>query len=439
MPESSRRQGKRERVRGGLAGGIRRCGSSMSKREPPVTCKVQCLSLLVQFRGAIRAAELWMQKGRQDPHTVHGQKTARSVRHFVLFQLERRPMLDVDGSRGEGGGQILRTALSLSCVLRVPFRIRNIRSGRRKPGLMPQHLTAVRAAREISGGEVEGDSVGSQELTFRPRRTVSGDYRFDIGTAGAVSLVLQTLLLPLALAGGKSTVSIRGGTHLPHSPPWHYLERVFAPFLASIGVRVSLSLESCGFYPAGGGRVSATIHPAEAIRPVEAAERGPCRPFTALSGVANLPFDIARRQLEGAAELLGGEVALEPELRELDSPVRGTFILLYRPSGRSGFSAVGERGKRAEAVGREAAEGLLRYCRSDAAFDPYLADQTVPYASLASGVSRFTTSLVTRHLLTNLDVVRLFTGAEWSVDGREGEAGAVTITPSTSSRTHPHP
>lgn len=162
-------------------------------------------------------------------------------------------MIEIDGSYGEGGGQILRTALALSCLTGKAFRIFNIRKERTKPGLMPQHLVAVRAAAQVAGAAVEGDSRGSTQLRFDPGKIRNGIFHFDIGTAGSVSLVLQTVILPLLFAGGRSTIVLTGGTHVPFSPSYHYLAEVFSPMLARLGGQVTLSVDSFGFYPRGGG------------------------------------------------------------------------------------------------------------------------------------------------------------------------------------------
>ena len=175
----------------------------------------------------------------------------------------------IDGSIGEGGGQIPRTALGLSLVTGKPFEIKNIRAGRRKPGLLRQHLTALKAAKQISQADVRGAQIGSSEFAFSPRRVRSGEYHFAVGTAGSTTLVLQTILPALMLADGPSTVVIEGGTHNPYAPPFPFLERSFIPVLRQMGVGIDLELNRYGFYPAGGGKFTIRIDPVKQLKPME--------------------------------------------------------------------------------------------------------------------------------------------------------------------------
>lgn len=343
-------------------------------------------------------------------------------------------MIEIDGSYGEGGGQILRSALTLSCLLNKPFRIVNVRKGRKKPGLMPQHLVSVRAAQRISGAEVSGDLKGSTELTFVPRGVRGGDYTFDIGTAGATSLVLQTVIPALLFSGAKSTVTLTGGTHVPFSPSFDYLAGVFAPMLRRLGLEVRLEIDAYGFYPRGGGKVRAGITPATAIKPLHATERGRMLAVTGSSAVGNLPLAIAQRQKDAALEAIHCRFhrLAEPvriTLVDAPTPGQGTFLFLAAESEHAvaGFTALGERGKRAETVGAEAAAELLGYCGTDAALDPHLADQLILYLALSGEKSVFTTSCITRHLLTNLWVVGLFQPISYRIEGEEGKPGRVLL------------
>lgn len=341
-------------------------------------------------------------------------------------------MLEIDGSYGEGGGQILRTALSLSCLTGTPFRISNIRRGRRKPGLMPQHLAAVRAAQAISGATVEGAAPGSGKFDFTPHALHGGLFTFDIGTAGAVTLVLQTLILPLLHADRRSRVTVTGGTHVPSSPSVHYLAEVFAPMLHRIGGELTLSIDAYGFYPRGGGKISAEILPARELQPISLNTPGELRRISGCSGVCNLPLSIAERQRAASLVTLGGSnVPTEIDLLNAPGPGQGTFLFLRADTGavRSGFTSLGARGKRAESVGAETGEELWRHLSTGAALDPHLADQLVPYLALCRRESTFTTSCITRHLLTNLWVVGLFLPLRFQVEGEEGHTGRVTIYP----------
>jgi RNA 3'-phosphate cyclase len=213
-------------------------------------------------------------------------------------------VIEIDGSYGEAGGQILRTALALSCLLGKPFRIFNIRKGRSKQGLMPQHLACVRALATISGASVRGDAVSSTELIFVPGKTKPGDYEFDIGTAGSTSLLLQAILPALAFAGKRSALTLKGGTHVPFSPPFHYISEVFIPTLRTIGINADTSVKSYGFYPKGGGEIKVKVFPPGQVRPVNLTYRGDINRIKGISGVVNLPTGIAERQRNACLEAL---------------------------------------------------------------------------------------------------------------------------------------
>lgn len=342
-------------------------------------------------------------------------------------------MIEIDGSYGEGGGQVLRTALSLSCLFRKPFRIFNIRKGRGKPGLMPQHLTAVRAAGLISGADVKGDKQGSTELLFLPNEVKHGSFFFDIGTAGSTMLVLQTLLPALAFSNGKSSLTLKGGTHVPFSPSFHYIKGVFLRMLERLGIRVDAGIESYGFYPKGGGAVRAEIFPSRAVRPCNIAERGKIIRLDGCSGTGNLPLSIAERQKAAMMERIhsGIKDIVQEGIESMDVPAigQGTFAYLQAESEHSlaGFTSLGERGKRAETVGIEAADGFMDYYKTGTAFDRHLPDQIVLYLSLCKEASVFTTSCITQHLITNLWCIGLFHGFKYYVEGRVGEQGKIKI------------
>jgi len=344
-------------------------------------------------------------------------------------------MLEIDGSFGEGGGQVLRTSLSLSCLLNKPFRIFNIRTKRKKPGLMPQHLMGIRALNLISNARVEGDAVGSTELIFEPEEVKAGDYLFDIGTAGSTSLLLQAIILPLIFAKSRSSLSLKGGTHVPFSPPFHYISEVFIPILKKLGIRIEAKIESYGFYPKGGGKVRVEIMPSGRIKGMSFLERGGIKKLRGVSGVGNLPLSIAERQKDAALKVLASEgLKAEMEPLSVSTPGQGTFIFLGTETENclAGFSSLGERGKRAELVGEEAAKNFLNYYSTSACLDHHMADQIVLYLSIAKGESSFTTSEVSNHLLTNLWVIEKFAGARYKVEGEMGNPGKITIYPSIS-------
>lgn len=343
-------------------------------------------------------------------------------------------MIEIDGSYGEGGGQILRTALSLSCLFRKPFRIFNIRKGRKKPGLMPQHLTAVKASQLISDAEVKGGAHGSTELFFSPGEVKHGNFFFDIRTAGSAMLVLQTLLPALIFSGGKSTLTLKGGTHVSFSPSFHYVKGVFLRILERLGIRVAAAIASYGFYPKGGGLVKAEIFPLKDIRPLNIVDRGRILRLKGCSGTGNLPLSIAERQKRAMMERIHSGISdagFHEDIGLLNASTigQGTFVYLQTESEHSiaGFTSLGERGKSAEVVGTEAAEEFMAYYHTGMAIDRHLPDQIVLYLSLCKETSVFTTSRITQHLMTNLWCIGLFHDFTCSVEGRIGEHGKIKI------------
>ena len=319
-------------------------------------------------------------------------------------------MIAIDGSFGEGGGQVLRTSLTLAAITGQPVRIERIRAGRRKPGLQPQHLTAVRAAAKVCGAEVEGDKLDSQTLSFVPcSAPKAGTYTFDVslaakgGSAGAVSLVFQTVLLPLALADGSSQLTLVGGTHVAWSPPFDYVKRVYLPMLERAGIKAKVNLEKWGWYPLGGGVVKATVGPVTSGRQplpsdsvgraeqgllpgLDLRERGKVLRVRGTSASSNLPKHIRERQAATALHLLRS-AGLNPRLDEVDGPSKGqgTVVFLWVECEKTlaGFTALGERGKPAERVAEEAARELLAYVQGGAALDRHLADQLALPLALA--------------------------------------------------------
>ena len=344
--------------------------------------------------------------------------------------------LQIDGNYGEGGGQILRTTLSLSCILKKPVEIINIRKGRRVPGLQPQHLTSVSACKKISGAEVEGDELQSVSLKFSPQETKGGDFSFDVAekkrSAGSTSLILQTLFLPLSHCRDRSKIRVLGGTHVPWSPPFNYLKEIFAPMVKKMGCEIELEIKKWSWYPKGGGEVTCTIQPTAKFSPLDLTERGELVSLSGVSAVSNLPDSIAERQRSQAIKILKGK-GFSPEIKLLQGPSigQGTFFFLKAEFENSvaGFGALGERGKRAEKVAQEACDEFLQFMQTEAAVDPHLADQLIPYLVLADGKSTFTVSKITKHLLTNIWVVRQFLQPQILVDGEEGSEGKITIIP----------
>ncbi len=318
-------------------------------------------------------------------------------------------MLILDGAMGEGGGQILRSSLSLSILTGRPFRIERIRANRSKPGLARQHLTAVEAAAAICGGRVEGAELRSTALTFHPGEVRPGEYRFAIGTAGSATLVMQTVLPPLLAASGPSRVVLEGGTHNEHAPPYDFVARSFLPALARMGAEVTLTMERPGFYPAGGGRlVLNVVPPAGGLRPLDLTQRGEVRRLRARAYLAHLPMDIGRRELARVAERLGPEVEGTVEhTRDSVSAGNTLFIEAESDAPTAVFVGFGRRGVPAEAVADEAAGAAERWLESEAAVEEHLADQLVLPLAMAGG-GRFTTVRPSSHLTTNLEVAQRF-------------------------------
>ena len=340
------------------------------------------------------------------------------------------PVLTIDGSQGEGGGQVLRTALALSAIRGVPVEIHSIRARRRNPGLQAQHLTAVTALAKISGAQVEGASIGSQRVVFAPGSVRPGEYHFDVGTAGSTALVLQAILLPLALAGGPSRITLMGGTHVPWSPPADYMREVWLPALADMGLCARVDVGRWGFYPKGGGRVVVEVEGGADLRPITLLQRGGGLRLRGVSAVANLPRGIAERQRDRALRRLAAEGRdAEIAVIEAESPGTGSFLMLVAEVGGlcAGFSALGERGKPAEQVAYEAVNALLEFLKAEAGCDPHLADQLILPMALAPGTSRLTTSRITRHQITTVQIVQEILGCPAQISGEEGSPGAVTV------------
>lgn len=345
-------------------------------------------------------------------------------------------MIKIDGSYGEGGGQILRTAMAFSCITGTPFEIYDIRRGRKRPGLNPQHLTGVRAAQAISNADVSGCELGSQKLSFSPKEVKGGEYVFDVsetkGSAGSVTLVLQAILPPLAKAGRRSKVAVKGGTHVEWSPSFHYMRDVLIPFLSKMELKTGLEIEKWGWYPIGGGKAILSVGPYKKISPVNILERGRLVRLSGVSAVSNLPFSIAERQRDHGNWLLKG-AGLCANIETINSPSigKGSFFFLMAEfqNIKVGFSALGEMGKRAEDVAAEAVRQFIEFFSSEGALDPHLADQVVPYLSMCTAPSAFTTSRITRHLLTNVWVTQKFLPVKIEVEGREGGFGTILIRP----------
>jgi RNA 3'-terminal phosphate cyclase (ATP) len=318
-------------------------------------------------------------------------------------------VLAIDGSHGEGGGQIIRTSLALSLVTGKPFHVKHARANRAKPGLRQQHLTAVRAAAAIGNAQVEGAAVGSTEFTFHPGTVTPGDYTFDVGTAGSTTLVLQTVLPPLMIASAPSVLRFEGGTHNVHAPPYDFLERTFLPLVSRMGPKILIELGRYGFYPPGGGRFDVFIEPATHRFQLELTKRGRILAKRARALVVNLPASMAERELTVVKERMGlSDEQLQPEISD-NAISRGTAVMIEIQSEHltEVFTSIGERGVRAEVIAEQAADEALDYLRAQAPVGEHLADQLLIPLALCSG-GTFATTRVSLHTQTNIEVIKNF-------------------------------
>jgi RNA 3'-terminal phosphate cyclase (ATP) len=335
-------------------------------------------------------------------------------------------MLQLDGSQGEGGGQVLRTSLSLALVTGQAFRIERIRQRRDKPGLMRQHLTAVHAAAALGKASVSGDTVGSQELTFAPGALRAGEFHFQVGTAGSTTLVLQTLLPALLSAPGPTTVVLEGGTHNPFAPPFDFLQRAFLPQLQRMGGQVELRLERAGFHPAGGGRVVAEVTPGP-LQPLQLLERGKARPIRARALSAKLPPHVGERELRVLRDRLGLPEA-QVRADDVASYGPGNVVLVELPFEHvtevtTGF---GRRGLPAEEVAAAAAEDALAYLGHGAPVGVHLADQLLLPMALAGG-GAFRTAEPSLHTRTNAEVIARFLPVHTTLRAEDGGHWLVAV------------
>jgi RNA 3'-terminal phosphate cyclase (ATP) len=337
-------------------------------------------------------------------------------------------MITVDGSLGEGGGQVLRTSLGLSLVTGKPFRVTNIRAGRAKPGLMRQHLTAVRAAKQIGRAQVQGDRMRSGELTFKPGKVKGGKYEFSVGTAGSATLVLQTVLPALLIAPEPSELVMGGGTHNPFAPPFDFLAKAFLPLVAKMGAKVEVELRRPGFYPAGGGEFVVRIQPAETLEPIHLLERGKEIDKRALAVVASLPEDICRRELRMVTKRLNWPPEkLESRVVE-GSAGPGNVIMLEMSyeNVTELFTGFGTRGRPAGSVADRAIEEARAYLVCGAPVGLHLADQLLVPLALAGGGS-FRTGAPSRHTLTNAEVIGKFVRIDVKIEKEEERTWKVEV------------
>lgn len=320
-------------------------------------------------------------------------------------------MIEIDGSSGEGGGQMVRTSLTLSAMTQKPVRITSIRAKRPKPGLQPQHLAACKAVRNVCRGKLSGAEIGSRELTFEPGPIVGGRYEFDIGTAGSVTLVAQAVMPILAIAAKASEIKIIGGTHVMKSPGYDYFERVFIPAVSRFGLKAESLLIRPGYYPRGGGIIGLEMEPSALHGCTQwSAEPG----IEAMLRLSGLPLGIAVREKKVFVQNGIGRV----HIRQDEADSLGNAVTAW--NAMRGSYVLGEKGKRAETVAQEALDGLLKETKD---VDMHLADQLLVYAAMAEGPTRYSTSVLSGHLKTNAGVISRFLDRSIGMD----EKGEISV------------
>jgi RNA 3'-phosphate cyclase len=330
-------------------------------------------------------------------------------------------MIEIDGSQGEGGGQILRSSLGLAAVLGREVRVFNIRAGRSEPGLRAQHLTGANAVASLCNADYEGLEIGSSEFIFRPGRIDGGAFRFDVGTAGSITLVLQALIPLLPFASREVSLEIRGGTDVKWSPPIDYLRLVALPLLKKMGVEMSLHVEKRGHYPRGGGIVKVVSSPTGFLKPILGLNPERVSSIIGISHATRLPMHVAQRQASTAARLIEEKTLPHPEI-EIENLENGSqsgpgsgivLCAIMDDSSAVGGDCLGERGRPAEEVGRVAAQTLIEEIESGCLLDRHMGDMIIPYLSLAEGVSELSISQVTQHTLTNVNVAEMVAGVHF--------------------------
>ena len=333
--------------------------------------------------------------------------------------------IHIDGSLGEGGGQILRTSLALAALLRQPVTIDNIRANRKQPGLKTQHLAGVLALADITDADIEGVHKHSPRLVFMPRTIKGGKYRFEISTAGAACMLFSAILPPLLYAMQPSEITITGGTHVPFSPPFHYLAGVFLPALRKMGAEVEVELVRWGFYPKGGGEIRAHVKPCWKLKNIQLQRRGSLKQLKLSAYSANLPDHIVQREINHGGIRLAEYneyLSLYPAQCHALSPGNFVFLEADYEHVTAGFSSLGKRGKPAEEVADEVCQGFRDFDVTVATMDSHLADQLIPFMALAQGESLFAIEKVTSHFTTNIDIIRMFLAAKIDMESTTGKA-----------------
>ena len=346
-------------------------------------------------------------------------------------------MIEIDGSHGEGGGQILRTAVSLSALTMKSIRITNIRAGRPKPGLKRQHIAGIELAGMLVGASIRGLDIGSKTVEFIPRERQSGTFNYDVGTAGSISLVLQAVLPPAVLSPEPVVLHMRGGTDVKWSPPVDYITNVFAPTVERMGPSIKIDQKRRGHYPRGGGMVSCEVNPVNEIKSMDRVNFGQLKSVKGISHCVRLPGHIANRQALSASDVIQEELGVESDiLHESYSkgddphlgPGSGIVIWAEDENGvRLGADMLGERGKSAEIVGSSAASHLVREVSSGMAVDSHLCDMLVPYLAIASGTSKIGVTDITSHLTTNIWAIEQVLKVQIELERKPDNSGVLKV------------
>ena len=327
-------------------------------------------------------------------------------------------MIEIDGSFGEGGGQILRMSVALSALTKKPVKVFNIRANRPNPGLRRQHMVALEAVAKICNARVNGLKIGSKVIEFFPGNLKGGEYEFDIGTAGSITLVLQACLLPSLFAERETKLKLRGGTDVKWSPPWDYFQNVTLPLLEKMGAYVDSYLDRRGYYPVGGGRAEVIIEPCDEIDAIDFS--GKVEKIFGIINIANLPNNIAERIKKSAEDELAKEgMKANIMIEETEAECAGVGIVLWTKPKILGADSLGEKGKKAEDVGKEAANKLIEEIKTNVDVDERAVDQLLPYMAIANGETIFTCRKISKHASTEMWLIKKFLDVEFNIEKNE--------------------
>jgi RNA 3'-terminal phosphate cyclase (ATP) len=346
-------------------------------------------------------------------------------------------MIEISGDMLEGGGQIVRTSIALAALAGVDVHVSKIRHKRPNPGLQPQHVTAAKALATLCEAETEGLTQGSSDLVFRPKGHISGKFRFDVGTAGSIPLILQALMPCIAYAPGPVELELTGGTDVKWSPSIDYVQLVVLPTVNLMGYQANMTIHRRGHYPKGGGKVTFSTTPPKKLRALTLTKRDQPISLEGISHSVRLPAHVAQRQANAAKEILRKKGYSELNVTlETPPPTQNThlgagsgitLVAKYANGSNLGADSLGERGKPAEKVGEEAGEKLIEEINSQASFDRHMGDILIPFIAVAEGRSEISVSQITMHTLTNIHVAEKILNVKFQVNGNLGETGAIAV------------